>query len=367
MEIVISVVVLVLVGGLIANAVVREKRRKAARAGEISLLRHAEDVSAIKAIHAGLNDENSDVRDAAAQGLRNVRKMLVGMGRSDPEQLIALLADAQPWVRLEAVNAVGELRDNAYVERLVAILKDTDDAVRVAAQEGLKKIGKSATEPLLNALKDSDPDMRKMFAGTLRGLGVVSHPELIKATNQFVCKISNRGGITLAERIDMINPGSLQDRGLFRSATATLENGLLTLEALDVHGTKVTLLRLPTEQVKTVLHTELGVASQVKARAKKSAIAGFGFGLIISLIAFFRIANAPGPSHDGAPFVLVALLILGVTTGIGYVSGLSKSRVTPMTEFLLSDSQSPLLRFWVDPNQKEAVIQLLKGVGLNLS
>lgn len=114
------------------------------------------------------------------------------------------------------------------------------------------------------------------------------------------------------------------------------------------------------ERVKMKLEKNGGV----KAKAMKYAIDGFSFGMVIVLIAIYRIANAVGNSPDGGRVFLVALLILGVTTGIGYLSGLSKSEVKEMTEFLLSDSQSPVLRFWVDCNQKEAIIQLFKTGGL---
>jgi hypothetical protein len=216
--------------------------------------------------------------------------------------------------------------------------------------------------------KFSTSDEQSQMQPQSQVLDIVWHAKTM-ATGQFVCQIENSGNISLAEAIYSLNPATPPDNSLFRGATVILDNGVLTLECLDINGTKITLLKTPVDRIMNVTYSEFAIQTQVKAKALKSAIGGFSFGMFIVLVAIYQIKNESRIANlDGERvsfLALVFLIVVGVATGIGYFSGLSKSGVQEMTEFLLSDSQSPVLRFWVDCNQKETIIQLFKTVGLS--
>lgn len=85
------------------------------------------------------------------------------------EPLLAALKDGDPAVRRQAVIALGDWRDRTAVVEIIRSLKDTDDDVRLEAVVALGKIGDArAVEPLIEKLKSYDYFyVRKKAAYTL--------------------------------------------------------------------------------------------------------------------------------------------------------------------------------------------------------
>lgn len=75
--------------------------------------------------------------------------------------LIIALKDSNPVVRMNAILALGEIRNAQAVEPLILALKDKDPGVRTRATEALMKIPDNRTiEPLIIALQDEYPGVR---------------------------------------------------------------------------------------------------------------------------------------------------------------------------------------------------------------
>ena len=143
---------------------------------------------AVEPLVAALEDESTDVRNAAAEALGKS-----GDARA-VEPLIVALRDEDKSVCRNAAEALGELKDARAVEPLIAALKYRD--VREAAAGALDKIGwqpgkdeagaaywiakqnreecvrigAPAIEPLIAALKDEDWDVRWAAAEALVSL-----------------------------------------------------------------------------------------------------------------------------------------------------------------------------------------------------
>ena len=135
---------------------------------------------------AALKDENSDVRQAAAYALGEIK---------DPravEPLIAALKDEDSDVRKAAARALGEIKDPRAVEPLIAALEDEELRVRAAAAEALVKIGAPAVEPLIAALEDEELRVRAAAAEALGQIGdaraVAPLIAALKDTDKYVRK-----------------------------------------------------------------------------------------------------------------------------------------------------------------------------------
>ncbi len=149
---------------------------------------------AVEPLIAALSDTDSRVRDWAAYALGRI---------GDPravEPLIAVLSDTDKFARASAALALGRIGDPRGVEPLIAVLSDTDWYVRSIAAEalgrtgdpravepllptlrwekyfnpagdGLAALGELSLEPLLAALEDDDPIVRRNAAYALGRMG----------------------------------------------------------------------------------------------------------------------------------------------------------------------------------------------------
>jgi HEAT repeat protein len=189
---------LVRLGDLAIDALVAafEDKDAGVRLMVIVALQAIADPRAIELFIAALQDDNDDVRQVAAEILgdignphavapliaalgdgetelgRKAFEALLKIGRSAVEPLIAALRDQDQYVREAAARALGRLDDSRAVEPLVAVLRDNYSSVRKAAAWALGMLGDlRAVEPLLTALQDPDRIVREAAVGALGELG----------------------------------------------------------------------------------------------------------------------------------------------------------------------------------------------------
>ena len=126
-------------------------------------LGEAKDARAVEPLIAALGDKGCG--HTAANALAKIGKPAV-------ETLIVALKNENPFVRRNAAEALGEIKDASAVKPLVDALKDDDLIVRRDAAKALGKIKDfSAEEPLTSALKDESPAVRRNAAIALREMG----------------------------------------------------------------------------------------------------------------------------------------------------------------------------------------------------
>jgi HEAT repeat protein len=163
------------------------------RRGAATTLGKIGDVLALEPLIALLRDGVGDVRQAAAEALGRVgnpraidplvsvfadehlyvrctaEDALVNIGFRACGRLIAALRHRMVDVRKHAAAALGRLRDFEAVEPLIMALRDVQ--VRERALEALIQIGEAAIDPLVAALQNRNPDVRKLAAGALGRIG----------------------------------------------------------------------------------------------------------------------------------------------------------------------------------------------------
>jgi HEAT repeat protein len=127
-------------------------------------------------LREALNDEDTDVRAAAAQGLAELP-----VTAADVPDVVALLKHADPGVREQAALALGGLgRDGkAAVKPLGQALQDQNAGVRQAALKSLGKLAPESRElmpDIQNAVKDSDRDVRRAALEALGAFGAEAKP-----------------------------------------------------------------------------------------------------------------------------------------------------------------------------------------------
>ena len=97
----------------------------------------------------------------------NVKKMQAKKGIKG---LIRALKDKDSSVQWEAMDALGEIKDERAVGPIIKILKDEDNYVREKSANALGKIGdRRAVEPLIEALKDENGHVRSSVQRMLLG------------------------------------------------------------------------------------------------------------------------------------------------------------------------------------------------------
>lgn len=109
----------------------------------------------------GLDDPNRYARCRAAQGLGESR---------DPravEPLLRALRDPAGDVRARAAAALGRLRDERAIGPLIAAMGDAKVSVRSGASAAIKKFGKRAYRPLLDAYQKASGESRMALIDVL--------------------------------------------------------------------------------------------------------------------------------------------------------------------------------------------------------
>jgi HEAT repeat protein len=129
----------------------------------------------LESLLADLASPNYRVRWKAVQGLGEAR---------DPralEPLLAALQDRLPTIRIAALSALGRLRDPRAIEPVIAMLDDPDSKVRTSVAAALKKFGKAAHVPMLEAYRRGTARARFVLASALGRIKSPAISELLIA------------------------------------------------------------------------------------------------------------------------------------------------------------------------------------------
>src|SRR4051794_3675200 len=117
--------------------------------------------------------------DLASPDYRVRWKAVQGLGEAhDPralEPLLGALKDRLPTIRIAALSGLGRLRDRRAIEAVVAMLDDPDSKVRTSAAAALKKFGKAAHVPMLEAYRGGKVQARYAL---LSALGRINSPAI---------------------------------------------------------------------------------------------------------------------------------------------------------------------------------------------
>ena len=130
-----------------------------------------------------LNSENATVRRNAAWAIGELTNMRPGERDGAAPRLITLLSDADPWVRMAASRALGELRSHTAVPALFVTLGDADAHVRELAVWALSEIkDRRDVAPLCNVLlSDVSAEVRR---GAAEALGEIRSTEALPFLKQ---------------------------------------------------------------------------------------------------------------------------------------------------------------------------------------
>jgi beta-lactamase regulating signal transducer with metallopeptidase domain len=132
-----------------------------------------------------LSSSNATVRRNAAWAIGELTGMIPGARASAVPPLITLLTDADPWVRMAAARALGELHDQRATTGMVAALSDSDWRVRELSAWALSEMkDRSAVNALCHVLlSDPQVEVRRQAA---EALGEIRSAEALASLKQAV-------------------------------------------------------------------------------------------------------------------------------------------------------------------------------------
>jgi HEAT repeat protein/beta-lactamase regulating signal transducer with metallopeptidase domain len=149
------------------------------RMAALNALAQFSTTEAVDAVLTAIKDPNADVR---AHAVRHVSALVGRRVLTDGKYVavfLALLKDADPDVRVQAIAALGRLEQAEAVPALLPLLKDINSDVREQAAGALGDIGDPrAIDALTMALKDAEPDVRGEAA---RALGQIARGQRRRA------------------------------------------------------------------------------------------------------------------------------------------------------------------------------------------
>jgi beta-lactamase regulating signal transducer with metallopeptidase domain len=130
-----------------------------------------------------LDNSSATTRRNAAWAIGELTNMVPGERAPAVPQLITLLRDTDPWVRMAAARAIGEVRDRRASETLIVTLSDADWRVRRLAAWALNEMKEQrAVQALCNLLLgDARAEVRIAAA---EALGEISSAEALPSLQQ---------------------------------------------------------------------------------------------------------------------------------------------------------------------------------------
>jgi HEAT repeat protein len=125
------------------------------------------------------------LKDLASPNYRVRWKAVQELGAArDPrafEPLLGALKDRLPTIRIAALSALGRLRDRRAIAPAIALLDDPDSKVRSSAAAALKKFGKAAHGPMLDAYRSGNARTRFVLLSALGRIKTPAISELLIA------------------------------------------------------------------------------------------------------------------------------------------------------------------------------------------
>ena len=138
-----------------------------------ALSRCKKNVVARDALLRLINDKNKTIRQAALQGLGNMKIPV------DSVMIVPLLKDPDLTVQAQAIDTLIKIKDPEVVKYLIEILQDDSEYIRRAAVEVLNEVGdERAIKDLLNAIRDKDWWVKVRAADAL---GSIGGPKVVEA------------------------------------------------------------------------------------------------------------------------------------------------------------------------------------------
>jgi HEAT repeat protein len=120
--------------------------------------------SELSALESGMSDAEPQVRHTSIWALGQLDL------KAAPKLLTNALADDSKQVRLVAAWALGEIEDKSTAPAILAAFKtESDPQIRSAELRALAAMDKATPEVLEEALKSTDPDVRRRAVAMLAG------------------------------------------------------------------------------------------------------------------------------------------------------------------------------------------------------
>jgi len=182
------------------------------------------------------------------------KEALIKIGPPAVAQLIAALEDANHLIRMNAADALGEIRDPRANPPLLAHLeKDAHRLVRIAAAYALGKIGKKESVPLLMAvLAEEDKDLRE---GAAVSLGLLKDGRAVQPLGTLLDDDTWAVREQAAEALGRI--GAADPKGAGATARILLEAKLASNQAGTREAAALALGRLADPQAEPALQKAL--------------------------------------------------------------------------------------------------------------
>jgi HEAT repeat protein len=308
--------------------------------------------AAAPALIDALSDISPEVRAKAAGALGKIKE-----DRAVYRLLELLVSDPAPFVRVKASQSLGAIGHPAVIDYLINTLKDPEWWVRVRAVEALEKLGERSIAALLPALEDEDPEVRKRAAMALERTGYVEkiideygRPEFRRDLRKILLLIAEAGVIeSLSQKLATPNKTltkrivRLFGEARVRAAAAPLLELLLTASEWSIRARIIESLgKIGAQEAIPHLVPFLG---DPEGWVRKSTVEALG-GLEARGIADEIVQILDDPSHIARESALEALLRLGITS------------YPHKIQALLADP---------NPKVRQTAIKATRGLGFSLS